>query len=168
MVDPVLPGGGLYAADGIPVQQLHQAWQNRDLQAFESCGEQMMPAAVLAQPCEVLFPCARENTITPTVAAQFQGRFVGEGANGPTQPAAYDALMAKGVEFSPDILANSGGVTCSYFEWLQNRQEHYWPRERVLDEFQAKLVAATDRLRAYSPRRPSIGASPRTCLASTK
>ena len=72
----------------------------------------MLPAAVMSQSYEALFPCARENTITPTVAAQFQGRFVGEGANGPTQPAMYEALMAKGVEFSPDILANSGGVTC--------------------------------------------------------
>jgi glutamate dehydrogenase/leucine dehydrogenase len=150
LIDPVLPGGGLWAERGFPIAQMHSSWQRRDLKPLEDGGVQQDPEKILASPCDVLLPCARENTISPDVAKGFRGRFIGEGANGPTQPAAYRQLLLRGVEFAPDILANAGGVTCSYFEWLQNRQEHYWSRERVLRELRAKVVDAADRLQAYS------------------
>ena len=88
-------------------------------------------AELLELPCEVLIPAAVENQITRANAHRIQARIVCEGANGPTTAPADAILDEKGVFVIPDILANAGGVTVSYFEWVQNREGYYWSRERV-------------------------------------
>lgn len=80
---------------------------------------------------DVLIPAAREDQITPSIAQRMQARLIVEGANGPTTAKADPILNEKGVMVVPDILANAGGVTVSYFEWVQDRQGYFWSEERV-------------------------------------
>ena len=91
--------------------------------------------------CDVLLPCARENTILADNAEFVQAKLIAEGANGPTTPEADAILEKKGVVVVPDILANAGGVIVSYFEWVQNRQGYYWD----LDEIHSKLLMIVER-----------------------
>ena len=84
--------------------------------------------------CEVLVPAARENVITTHNAARIKAGIIVEGANGPTTATADDILQEKGVFIIPDILANAGGVTTSYFEWVQDRQGYFWKEARVNEE----------------------------------
>ena len=91
---------------------------------------------------DVLVPAALENAITAANAPKVQARLIAEGANGPVHPSAVDILRAKDVVLIPDVLCNAGGVTVSYFEWVQNRQEFYWPLERVNSELEGVMVRA--------------------------
>lgn len=97
---------------------------------------------VLAAPCDFLVPAALEECITAEVAPHVQARIVAEGANGPTTQEAANLLHQRGVVIVPDVIANAGGVTVSYFEWVQNRQEFYWPREEVLQRLKEKMITA--------------------------
>jgi glutamate dehydrogenase (NAD(P)+) len=90
--------------------------------------------------CEVLVPAAIENQITRRNAPQIRARVICEGANGPTTAAADEILDAKGVFVIPDIVANAGGVTVSYFEWVQNREGYYWSEERVNSRLKKIMV----------------------------
>lgn len=105
-------------------------------------GEAMERDALFAEPVDILVPAALENAITGKNAAGIQARLVAEGANGPMTPEAIDILGAKGVTIIPDILCNAGGVTVSYFEWVQNRQEFYWTAQKVDEELKAVMVKA--------------------------
>ena len=96
-------------------------------------GEAMDPAELLLLPVDILVPAALENQITEANAAKVKAKVIVEGANGPTTPEADPILLDNGVLVVPDILANAGGVTVSYFEWVQNRQGFYW-REREVNE----------------------------------
>ena len=94
---------------------------------------------------DILVPAATENVITSRNAANVKARFLVEGANGPTTPEADAILDEKGVLIVPDILANAGGVTVSYFEWAQNIQQFRWEKERVdreLTDMMRKAYAA--------------------------
>ena len=86
---------------------------------------------VLEQKVDVLFPCAMENQITKTNAKKIKAAIICEGANGPTTPEADEILDKKGIFVVPDILANGGGVTVSYFEWVQNLYRFFWSEEEV-------------------------------------
>jgi glutamate dehydrogenase (NAD(P)+) len=94
--------------------------------------------------CDVLIPAAFENQIRADNVSGVKTKLIVEAANGPTTPAADLALFARGIPVIPDILANSGGVTVSYFEWVQNIENENWPEERVNAHLQHKMEASTD------------------------
>jgi glutamate dehydrogenase (NAD(P)+) len=97
---------------------------------------------VITWPADLLIPAALENAITEDNAAGVQATLIVEGANGPTTPKADEILLDRGIVTVPDILANAGGVTVSYFEWAQNIQQFRWERERVTDELEKVMVRA--------------------------
>jgi glutamate dehydrogenase (NAD(P)+) len=101
----------------------------------------------MATKADIFVPAAMEGTITADTALLLNVRLVAEGANGPTEPAG-DAIMEKrGIAVLPDILANSGGVVVSYFEWLQNKRSEFWELEEVDAKLHKKIVAAYQRVR---------------------
>ena len=99
-------------------------------------------AMVLEEKVDVLFPCAMENQITGENADRIQATIICEGANGPTTPDADDILEKKGILVVPDILANGGGVTVSYFEWVQNLYRYFWTEEEVKEKQIAMTIKA--------------------------
>ncbi len=135
--------GGIYNAAGLDVEK---ALDCRDRsQCFltrELGGEDIRNEELLELECDILVPAALENQITEKNAPRLKCRIIAEGANGPTTPAADDILFDRGVLVVPDILANAGGVTVSYFEWVQNLQELFWSEEEVFDRLQKILIRA--------------------------
>ncbi len=100
--------------------------------------------------CDILIPAAIENTITSKLAPDVKARIVIEGANGPTTPNADAAMRDRGIVVLPDILANAGGVTVSYFEWVQGLDAYFWDLKRVQDELQKIMESAFDRVHAFA------------------
>jgi glutamate dehydrogenase/leucine dehydrogenase len=94
----------------------------------------------------VLIPAALENQITMQNAAKIKAKIIAEGANGPTMPDADNHLHDRGVFIIPDILANAGGVTTSYFEWVQDRYGYFWEEREVNERLERKMVEAFDRV----------------------
>jgi glutamate dehydrogenase (NAD(P)+) len=132
-------GGAIYNPNGIDVRAAHE-WvrRHRLLNGFPG-GEPIDNSELLSLDVEVLVPAAMENVITSDNARHVQARIVCEGANGPTTAAADDILESKGVFVIPDILANAGGVTVSYFEWVQNKAAYRW-REALVNERLAEMM----------------------------
>ena len=125
--------GGLFNKNGIDVEALSQYRQrNRTLKDFPGA-EAADPAELLTTECEILIPAATENVITSRNAANIKCKILAEGANGPTTSVADDILADKKVFVIPDILCNAGGVTTSYFEWVQDRQGYFWKESAVND-----------------------------------
>jgi glutamate dehydrogenase/leucine dehydrogenase len=106
--------------------------------------ESLTPAELLALECEILVPAALENTITGENAHQVKARIVAEAANGPVTPAADRILDEKGVFVIPDILCNAGGVTVSYFEWVQDEQHLFWDAQDVYNRLERVMKTAFD------------------------
>lgn len=130
-----------YDPKGIDVPAaLAYAQKHRVLQGFGA--PSVDNSALLTQRCDVLVPAALGGVITGEVAKDLACSLVVEGANGPTTPEASDALHARGVTVLPDILANAGGVTVSYFEWVQNIQQFAWDEARVRAELERTMRAA--------------------------
>ncbi|HET7224885.1 MAG TPA: Glu/Leu/Phe/Val dehydrogenase [Candidatus Eisenbacteria bacterium] len=105
-------------------------------------GGKPLAGSIIEADCDILIPAALENQITPDIASRVKARIVAEGANGPTTPDADKILEHKGVMVIPDILCNSGGVTVSYFEWVQNRMGFYWPEKEVNERLEHAMVEA--------------------------
>ncbi len=99
---------------------------------------------VLYLDCDILIPAALENQIRADNADRIRARFVAEAANGPTTPAADRILFSRGIPVLPDILANAGGVTVSYFEWVQNINNEQWDENEVNEKLRRKMERATD------------------------
>ena len=134
--------GGVYNRAGLDVQQLI-AWtaQHHTVDGFPGA-EELTNEELYALDVDILIPAALENQITTDNAANIKAKIVVEGANGPTTPEANNILHERGVFVIPDILANSGGVTGSYFEWVQNRHGFYWTETEVVSRLEAKMVEA--------------------------
>lgn len=104
-------------------------------------------------PADFLIPAALENQIGPHEAELLQVRMVTEGANGPVSPEGEQALQARGIEVIPDVLANAGGVTVSYYEWLQNRRMERWTLQEVDSKLEGQMLRAYHRTRELSQQR---------------
>ncbi|UJR79801.1 Glu/Leu/Phe/Val family dehydrogenase [Sandaracinus amylolyticus] len=134
--------GGYYEPNGIDVAAA-LAWvaKHRSLAGFHAA-KKVDNDELLTLPCDILVPAALGGVITEEIARDIRARVIVEGANGPTTPGADEILFAKGVHVIPDILANAGGVTVSYFEWVQNLQHYYWDEARVNEELRRVMRAA--------------------------
>ncbi|HZT60078.1 MAG TPA: Glu/Leu/Phe/Val dehydrogenase [Pyrinomonadaceae bacterium] len=134
--------GGIYNPDGIDVPAaLKHLQETRSLQEFPNA-EQVSNNELLELDCDVLAPCATENQIKSKNADRLKCKILAEGANGPTTANADKILHNKGVFVIPDILANAGGVTVSYFEWVQDRMGYFW-REDVVNERLSDVMVAS-------------------------
>jgi glutamate dehydrogenase len=132
----------IYCADGIdPHAAKDFLAKHKTLKGFPGSSEISIDE-LLALECDVLLPCALENQITEARAHNVKAKMISEGANGPTTPDADKILAAKGIDVIPDILANAGGVTVSYFEWVQNLYGFYWTLEEVNQRMDAKMSQA--------------------------
>jgi glutamate dehydrogenase (NAD(P)+) len=144
--------GGVFNTAGINIHHLLEyAEKNKVVQGFEG-GESIGTQEILEQECEVLLPAATESVITSKNAHQVKAKLLVEGANSPTTAPADDILFERGVFVIPDILANAGGVTVSYFEWVQDRQGYFWPEAMVNDRLKHIMVAAFDGVVSYGEK----------------
>jgi glutamate dehydrogenase (NAD(P)+) len=142
--------GGLSNPRGIDIHQLLKyKQQNSTILGFR--GAEATPSEeLLVSECEILIPAARENVITSRNAAQIKAKVVVEGANGPTTAVADEILAEKHIFVMPDILANAGGVTASYFEWVQDRQGYFWKEAVVNEQLETILRDSFDDVVRYS------------------
>jgi glutamate dehydrogenase (NAD(P)+) len=144
--------GGLYNEKGFDIPKLEE-WvhgQGQPLVEFAGGGAKMSAQEILFQPCEIAVPAAVENQITRENARRLQARILCEGANGPTTAYADEELDRKGVFVIPDILANAGGVTVSYFEWVQDRQGFFWRESEVIERLQDVMERSFDEVLRYA------------------
>jgi glutamate dehydrogenase (NAD(P)+) len=134
--------GGVYNAAGLDVaQMLEYSKQHKTIDGFPG-GEPLENDQLFSLDVDVLVPAALENQITEETAPKIRAKIVAEGANGPTTPGAHRYLHEHGVFVIPDILANAGGVTTSYFEWVQDRHGYFWEEEEVNRRLEAKMMEA--------------------------
>ncbi len=137
--------GGIYNARGldIPALQVHVAQPAEKVSSFPG-GKPILNAELLACDCEVLIPAALGGVLTGDNAASVRATIIIEAANGPTTPEADEIFNQRELVVVPDILANAGGVTVSYFEWVQNRQHFKWELADVRDKLARKMTRAFD------------------------
>jgi len=144
--------GGLHNENGFDIPKLID-WvygQRKPLPEFPGGGQKMTAQEVLFHPCEILVPAATENQITSENAHRVDCRILCEGANGPTTSHADTIIQNKGVFIIPDILGNAGGVTVSYFEWVQDRQGFFWRESEVNERLQDVMEHSFDNVVRYA------------------
>ncbi len=142
--------GAIYNKNGIDLDALSQHREfTRGISDFKEA-ESADPAELMLTECEILVPAATENQITSRNADRVKCRILAEGANGPTTAAADEILAEKKVFVIPDILCNAGGVTTSYFEWVQDRQGYFWKESVVNEQLTDIMVNAFDDVVRYS------------------
>ena len=142
--------GGIYNPNGIDIpaalKYLHTTRSFEDYPGIE----RVTNSELLELECDVLVPAATENQITSQNADKIKCKVLAEGANGPTTAAADQVLHEKGIFVVPDILANAGGVTVSYFEWVQDRMGYFWREDIVNQRLQETMVASFNDLCRYA------------------
>jgi glutamate dehydrogenase len=133
----------LHNDKGIDVSKLqaYKAQNKGSIKGFPDASE-ITADQFWSMQADILLPCALENAITVDIAPKLKVRIVGEGANGPVTPEADEILVKNGITAIPDILANSGGVTVSYFEWCQNLYGYYWSDEEVAEKEETAMINA--------------------------
>jgi glutamate dehydrogenase (NAD(P)+) len=142
--------GGLYNSKGLDIDELWEHRQrNGTIHGFAG-GEKADSAELLITDCEVLVPAATEAVLTSQNAPKIKAKILVEGANGPTTAAADDILQDKHVFVIPDILANAGGVTTSYFEWVQDRQGYFWKESVVNEQLEHIMVSSFEDVIRYA------------------
>jgi len=144
--------GAYYNANGIDVDKACElAEKDRNLGAFRG-GDKISNSELLVSDCDVLVPAALEKVLTAENAAQIKAKLIVEGANGPTTPEADRILNERGISVIPDIMANAGGVTVSYFEWVQDRMGYYWKLNEVNERLEDTLLTNFHELRLIAKR----------------
>jgi len=144
--------GGVFNTQGLDIPKLiDYVTQERSVKGFPG-GESIGTQEILEQDCEVLLPAATESVINSKNASKVRARILAEGANSPTTPPADDILFERGVFVIPDILANAGGVTVSYFEWVQDRQGYFWPEGMVNERLKHIMVASFNDVVQYGEK----------------
>ncbi|MFN2393737.1 MAG: Glu/Leu/Phe/Val dehydrogenase [Pyrinomonadaceae bacterium] len=134
--------GGIYNSKGLDIPNVLEYLQyTKSLEGYKEA-DQLDNKALLEIECDVLAPRATENQITSENADRIKCKILAEGANGPTTPKADKILHGKGIFVIPDILANAGGVTVSYFEWVQDRMGYFWREDEVNQRLEEKMVAS--------------------------
>jgi glutamate dehydrogenase (NAD(P)+) len=134
--------GGVYEPKGLDVAALHAHKKGgASLKTFKA-GKPITNEQLLELPVDILAPSALENQITAANAKDVQAKIVAEAANGPTTPAADEVLFRRGQTVIPDILANAGGVTVSYFEWVQDFSSYFWEEDEVDNRLERAMVKA--------------------------
>ena len=134
--------GGYYNPEGLDIPSaLHYTIENRSLEGFDNA-EKITNEELLQVDCDLLIPAALGGVITMDNVEKIQAKYIVEGANGPVDADADERLFERGIAVLPDILANAGGVTVSYFEWVQNRQYYSWDINRVRQQLDAVLSTA--------------------------
>lgn len=144
--------GGLYNAKGFDVPDLLEWVKDKKVLAGYPKGEVISIEQLLSCACDVLVPAATENVITSKNAANIQAKIICEGANGPTTAKADAILEQKGIFVIPDILANAGGVTVSYFEWVQDRSGYFWDEDTVNRRLERIMVTSFDEVAAMADK----------------
>jgi glutamate dehydrogenase (NAD(P)+) len=145
--------GGIANTKGLDIQALKSyVAENRFVKGFPG-SDAITNEELLTLKCDVLSPCAMENQITAKNANKVQAWIIAEGANGPTTPAADMILEDKGVIIVPDILCNAGGVTASYFEWVQDLQSFFWSENEIDDRLERIMVEAFYAVMAEAEKR---------------
>ncbi|MEM8874839.1 MAG: Glu/Leu/Phe/Val dehydrogenase [Planctomycetota bacterium] len=138
--------GGIFDENGLDIIRAGDYYAENG--QLENCPDvdQLTNEELLTLDCDVLIPAAMENTVDAAVAPHIKASIIVEAANGPVTPGADEILRDAGVTILPDILANAGGVTVSYFEWVQGLDAYFWDLKRVQDELQKIMEAAFDRV----------------------
>jgi glutamate dehydrogenase/leucine dehydrogenase len=144
--------GGIHNPDGLDIAKVI-GWkaEHGTVQGFPGASD-VSNADVLEVDCDVLIPAALENQITPRNAGNVKARLIAEAANGPTTPEADDILFKKGKFLIPDILCNAGGVTVSYFEWVQDLNRDHWSETVVNAKLKEIMVKAFSETLAVAER----------------
>ena len=138
--------GGLHAADGLDIAGLHEyVGVHGSLEGCED-GDRLSNEELLELECDILVLAAREDQVTADNAPRIRARMIAEGANGPTSMEADDILWERGIPVLPDVLTNAGGVTVSYFEWVQDLGRLFWTRDEIRAKLSEKLSDAFDRV----------------------
>jgi glutamate dehydrogenase (NAD(P)+) len=142
--------GGLYNAQGIDIPALLEHRKKAGTINGFAGAEAVDKAELLTYECEILIPAATENVVTSQNAAKLRCKILCEGANGPTTTVADDILGEKGIFIIPDILANAGGVTTSYFEWVQDRMGYFWTEAEVNQRLDSIMTDSFRDVMAYA------------------